>query len=187
PYIIGGLIGNIVGMIILPLCRKVLFRYKKVSFNMVSLFVLVFSVLISLICFYLLSEYYSKDVAAIWIAVVCALYVIGYQAYIWRRRYKIFGSIRKSREEKERTFAGIVKDIIDESDMAKDELLNVIEKKYNRMSRKRMKKGQPEVTYAEFQKKFLKENNLLKNERKYMAVFYAVIVIASTLVVLQES
>lgn len=187
PYIISVLLGNIVGIIVLSLFRKVMFRYKKLSFNIVSLLVLIFSVSISLVCYYQLNEYYSKYVTAIWVAVICALYIIGYQAYIWRRRYKIYGSISKSKEEKERTFAGIVKDIIDDSDMAKDELLNVIEKKYNRMNRRRMKKGQPEVTYAEFQEKFLKENNLLKNERKYMAVFYAVIVITSTLGVLQES
>lgn len=187
PFIIGGFAGNIFGIIAVSVLRKIMFRLKKITFNVCSVIAVVLSLTLCFGCIYFIEEYCSVEIAAVWTAVICALYIIGYKAFIWRRRYIACGSIRRTDEEKERTFRGIMKDIVEESGAIEDELLKTFEKKYNRINRRRVKKGLDEMTYAEFHAKFVRENNFLKKEHIYMAVFYAAIVIAGTLFVMSAS
>lgn len=99
------------------------------------------------------------------VLLVSALYLAVYYGIKFRSNLKTFGTLRKPKDKNKMTFTEQVNMAV------KNELPRELTKKYNKINRKRKRKGQPELTTLEYMEKFRKETEKMEKNDKYSGIF----------------
>lgn len=180
------LVGLMSGMILSSLCNvifgRVFFGKKNIMAKLfwiqVSMLILI-GAIVGSICRKL-----DFTMPTLVLLIMSAIYLLTYKISIWIKRYQKYGSIKKTEEEKARSFSGIVKSVINEqldSEGFDDTFMKMLNERYERIHKK---KG---TTYADFNVKFKKEQKFMEKENLYMAFIYFVIGAVATFFVAKES
>lgn len=111
-------------------------------------------------------------------------YIIVYKCAALIKRYRTKGSIKKTQEEKERGFFGIVKGTMKEqaeSENLDTSFLKTLNARYERMNKR---KG---TTFEDFQKIYEKEQHFMERENLFLAIVCVIVAMIGTVAVAQDS
>lgn len=174
PTMIGLLFGMVLSAILSIVIRKIAPR-KRIRLGVLAGIGIICIAASGILTFALFEEYDMK-VPAVVSALVCLVYILGYKMIVWKKRYEDHGNIRRTEEEKSRTFRGVFKESLKEAmenESVDLDLLKNLHKKYNRKNRKKS------ISYEEFDAKLWKEQKSMEKESKYLGIFFLVLVICS--------
>lgn len=143
--------------------RPVMFRWKWLTATVYDAASLILFLATAMV-FSRVFEDYSVDVPAFWVLAVCGSYVLVYIIIRSVKRYRRYGHVRKRREK--RAGAGMMEQM-------KQEIPSDLVKRYERINKRRMRKGKPELTPEEYMEKLRKD---IKTER-WGDVFAAALVL----------
>lgn len=174
PAVIGLLFGMVLSAILSVVIRKIAPR-KRIRLGVLAGIGIICMATSGILTFALFEEYDMK-VPAVVSTLVCLVYILGYKMIVWKKRYEDHGNIRRTEEEKSRTFRGVFQETLKETmenESVDLDLLKNLHKKYNRKNRKKP------ISYEEFDAKLWKEQKSMEKESKYLGIFFLVLVICS--------
>lgn len=182
PAVVGFLFGTvfsvITGMFIRKIAPKKTIRLGTLT---VAGIVIVFVCCVATLTLF---KEWDIKVPAVVSCIICLCYILAYKMVVWRKRYRAHGSIRKTEEEKSRTIRGVFRETLRET-MEEDMLdLDILKSFYKRYDRKNKRKT---LSFADFDAILLKEQKFMKNESKYMGIFFIVLVVVMIAIVYRTS
>ena len=168
-FLLGGVIGVLISILALWVLQPILFKLRRVNATVISFVIVAFSIA-GIVAGTILCEEESVPVPLIPIVVGGGIYAIIYKGYQLYQRYRKTGTIKKP--QKDGTFREIYRET------QKTETPRYLRKRFEKINRRRRKRGKTEVTRAEFTKRIQKE---YKISIRAVAVLYAAVWAGSTI------
>lgn len=167
-FLVGLLVGGITSCIALWVLRPLLFRLKKVNATVIAFLVLIINFLLIAVGIIKFGEQ-TLAVPILPVIIGSAMFVIAYKGYQIYQRYQKNGSIKKP--QKDGTFREIYHNTV------KTETPKQLKKRFEKINKRRRKRGKTEITSEEFTRKMQMEYKMAKIA---ILVMYAAIWAGST-------